>query len=82
MPYIFVHFRQIFCREFSISTLNRVFYYNLLSVKTAEAPVLNEYVVITAVIQKPNICVYSVALPHRPFLPGHSLHELFTVENS
>jgi hypothetical protein len=46
-----------------------VFYYNVLPVKTAEAPVLNEYVVITA-IQKPNVCVYSVAVPHRLFLPG------------
>lgn len=47
-----------------------MFYYNVLPVKTAEAPVLNEYVVIAAVIQKPNVCVCSVAVPHRLFLPG------------
>lgn len=47
-----------------------MFYYNVLPVKTAEAPVLNEYVVVMAVILKPNVCVYSVALLHRLFLPG------------
>ena len=42
-----------------------MFYYNVLPVKTAEAPVLNEYVIL-----KPNACVCSVALLHRLFLAG------------
>ena len=59
-----------------------MFYYNVLPVKTAEAPVLNEYVVIMAVILKPNVCAYSVALPHRLFLPGIACTSCYTVENT
>lgn len=47
-----------------------MFYYIVLPVKTAEASILNEYVVTTAVILKPNVCIYSVAVLHRLFLPA------------